>query len=84
MSTATSPLPIAVLGAAGRMGERLCALIAAAPDLVLSGALVRSATRSTADRERFESWSQIAKPARSGSAPGCPVIAMMPDVAWIA
>ena len=37
-----APLPIAVLGAAGRMGERLCTLIAAAPDLVLSGALVRS------------------------------------------
>ena len=42
MSTATPPLPIAVLGATGRMGERLCALIGSAPDVILSGALVRS------------------------------------------
>jgi 4-hydroxy-tetrahydrodipicolinate reductase len=41
VSSGAARLPVAVLGAAGRMGERLCALIGESADLTLAGALVR-------------------------------------------
>lgn len=41
MSSGGARLPVAVLGAGGRMGERLCALIGESADLTLAGALVR-------------------------------------------